>query len=92
MDPRVANAFQRLLVRAATQAEDGTVASLSALERVCFMVAEETPALIPVATEYLWRKHRYSNPLEARDLVIARVLRHFEVESSVLSMLTAIPA
>ena len=84
MDSRVANAFRRLLLRAASKAEDGTVASLSALERVCYMLAEETPDLMLTATEYLWRKHRYGNPLEARDFIIGRVLRRYEVECSLV--------
>lgn len=90
MDARVTRAFRRLLIRAASQAEDGSVASLSALERICYMLAEETPTLVLTATEYLWRKHRYRSPIEARDFIIGRVLRHFEVECSILPV--AVPA
>jgi hypothetical protein len=87
VDSRVSQALRRLLVRAATQAEDRTVASLSALERICYMLAEETPALVLVAAEYVWRKFRYGSPLEARDFVVTRVLKHYSVESSLLSVM-----
>lgn len=72
-------AFRRLLIRAATAAEDGSVASLSALERVCALLAEETPDLVGLAAEYQWRRKRFLDPLGARDLLVPRVLRYFDV-------------
>jgi hypothetical protein len=86
VDPRTAASFRRLLIRAATAAEDGSVASVSALERICYMVAEETPDLLLTATEYLWRKHRYSSSIEATEFIVSRVLRRFSVESTVVAI------
>jgi hypothetical protein len=66
-------------VRAAATAEDGSVASMSALERVCLLVAEETPDLVSLAVEYQWRRKRFHDPVGARDLLIPRVLAYFTV-------------
>lgn len=77
-------AFRTLLTRAAAQAEDCTVASVTVLERLCALVAEQTPALVSVATEYLWRRKRYASPIEARDFIIQRVLAHYEVQTQIV--------
>lgn len=83
---RLELAFRTLLVRAVGQAEDGTVASLSALERVCVLVAEQTPSLASAVAEYLWRRKRYKAPLEARDFIVQRTLRHYNVDASLFSL------
>lgn len=55
------------------------MASFSALERVCVMIAEETPDLVAVAAEYQWRRKVFKDPLAARDLLVSRVLRFYGV-------------
>jgi hypothetical protein len=55
------------------------VASLYALERICVLVAEQTPALIGAVAEYLWRRKKYGNPLEARDFIVQRTLGYYNV-------------
>lgn len=73
-------------MRSVAHAEDGTIAALSALERVCVLVAEQTPSLASAVAEYLWLVKKFGTPLEARDFIVQRTLRHYDVAAPISSL------